>query len=107
MFGVRGLGITIAILNMIGKATDSTKTESEAASPQLNVSTPTVQPIVERCLYDKPLIFLPLRDAKKFELWKKYFFTAIISLAAVAAPLQSTMLMRMSLFTYPISNSHF
>jgi hypothetical protein len=91
---------------MVGKVTDITKAEGEAVNPQPNVSTPAAQPIDCR-FYDKLLIFPPLSDAKKFEPWKKYLFTGIVSLAAVAAPLQSTMLMRMYFLIRPISNSQF
>jgi len=83
------------ILNMVGNITDISKAEDEVVNPRPNVSTPAAQPSYFR-FYDKPLIFPPLSDARKFEPWKKYLFTGIVSLAAVAAPLQSTMLMRMS-----------
>ncbi|KAJ5764023.1 hypothetical protein N7533_002704 [Penicillium manginii] len=73
--------------------THATKTHEELASSQQNVSPPSTRPIRQQRFHEKVLIFSTLDNAKEYEPWKKYFFTGIVSLAAVAAPLQSNMLL--------------
>ena len=62
---------------------------------KVDTSPPAPLPPAKTYLYDKVLIIPPCSDARQIEPWKKFFLTGIVSLAAVAAPLQSTILMRM------------
>ncbi|OJK02619.1 hypothetical protein ASPACDRAFT_39929 [Aspergillus aculeatus ATCC 16872] len=69
------------------------KADSELASSQPDISPSSAMPTSQQHFYDRVLLFPTLCNSKEYEPWKKYFFTGIVSLAAVAAPLQSNILL--------------
>lgn len=92
----------IVIFNMVKH---TLKADSELASSQPDVSPPSEMLTSQQHFYDRVLLFPTLCNPKEYEPWKRYFFTGIVSLAAVAAPLQSNILLREFSSIYSISKA--